>query len=174
MMRRFWLYGGLAAIAIPVLALAVLPSKAHFERSIVVSAPPAAVFALVRSQRGFDRFNPFRVEDPGLQTMFTGPDAGPGATMSWRGKAGDGKQTVVRETRDRSVVMQLDLGAQGQPLQTYQLMPVTGGTRVTWALDAKFGMNPVARVFGLQLDRFLGPSYETGLARLKRVAEHQG
>lgn len=174
MTKRFWLYGGLAVVAIPVLPLILLPSKAHVERSILVSASPSTVFAVVRSQRGFDRFNPFKIEDPSLKTEFTGPDFGPGATMSWRGKAGEGKQTVLRETRNRSVVMQLDLGVQGRPLQTFRLSEALGGTRVTWALDADLGMNPVARVFGLQLDRMLGPTYETGLARLKRVAENRG
>lgn len=171
MKRRSWLYAGLAVAGIPAAGLLLLPASAKVSRSVIVAVPPQAVFALVRSQRGFDRFSPFKVDDAGLETEFAGPDAGPGATVSWRGKAGDSTQTIVREIPNRAVVMQLELGAMGQPVQTFSLTPVNGGTRVTWTLDADFGLNPVARVFGLRLDPMLGPTYETGLARLKQIVE---
>ena len=42
---------------------------------------------------------------------------------------------------------------------------------MTWGFAADTGFNPVARYFGLVLDRAIGPDYERGLARLKAAAE---
>jgi hypothetical protein len=44
-----------------------------------------------------------------------GPDSGPGAAFSWKGKEGAGSQTISSAEPNRQVVMQLDLGAMGMP-----------------------------------------------------------
>ncbi len=147
-----------------------LPGRAHVERSTVVQAAPDAIYAILSSSAGFDRINPFRDQDPGLAVTFSGPDAGVGAAFSWEGKAGTGTQTIVSVEPDARVVMQLDLGAMGTPVQSFTLTPIEGGTRVTWALDAELGANPLRRVFGLFMDRMLGSTYETGLANLSRIS----
>lgn len=158
-------------VALGVVAVfAFVPDRAHVERSLVVSADPAAVYALVSSTSGFDRFNPFRAADPTLVVTPSGPDRGVGASFAWDGRSGKGTQTITALEEGRRVTMQLDLGSMGRPVQSFTLEPVAGGTRVTWALDATFGANPVARVFGLFMDRMLGPTYETGLAALAAVA----
>jgi ribosome-associated toxin RatA of RatAB toxin-antitoxin module len=161
----------LVLLATGVAALFFLARKAHVERSIIVEAPAEDVFALVRTVDGFNQFNPFKLRDPQLRITPNGAAAGVGAGFSWKGKEGRGTQTIIREVTDKAVVMQLDLGPQGRPVQTLAFAAVDGGTRVTWSLDADFGANPIARLFGLVLDRFLGPAYESGLRQLKTVVE---
>ncbi len=154
------------AAAIPF----ALPDHGRVERSAVVAASPEAVFAILSTSAGFDRINPFRAEDPALAVRFSGPPAGVGAAFAWEGKAGAGTQTIIAAEPAALVAMRLDLGAMGQPVQSFTLTPVAGGTRVTWTLDADLGAHPVRRVFGLFMDRMLGSTYETGLANLSRVA----
>jgi hypothetical protein len=164
----------LGIVAAALLAVfVVVPDKAHVERSLVVMADPATVYPIVSSTSGFNRFNPFRAADPTLTVSPSGPERGVGASFSWEGKSGKGTQTISAVEEGRRVVMQRDLGSMGRPVQTFTLEPVGGGTRVTWALDASFGANPVARVFGLFMDRMLGPTYEQGLAALADVAKRE-
>lgn len=161
--------GALAALA-SILTIA-LPGEAKVARSIEITAPPEKVFALVNSPAGFDQFNPFRAEDPGLQTDYEGPAAGPGAMLRWTGKQGEGTQTIVAVQENVRVDMALDLGPMGKPSQSFLLEPTSRGTRVTWTTTAKFGANPVQRLFGLGMDGMLGPVYERGLSDLKTLAE---
>jgi hypothetical protein len=160
----------LAACALVLVALAaapfLLPAQARVSRSAIVPAKPEAIFNLISTTAGFDRINPFRNRDSNLAVTFSGPEAGPGASFSWSGKEGTGTQTISTMTLNKEVVMQLDLGQMGKPIQTFTLLPVEGGTQVTWSLLADFGSNPVARVFGLMMDGMLGGTYEQGLANL--------
>jgi len=43
--------------------------------------------------------------------------------------------------------------------------------KATWGFHNDIGFNPIGRFFGLMMDGMLGPDYEDGLARLKKVAE---
>jgi uncharacterized protein YndB with AHSA1/START domain len=162
---------GGAAIAVIAAVPFLLPAKARIERSAVVAATPQAIFPLISSSEGFNRFNPFRDRDPNLKITYSGPKEGPGASFAWTGKEGSGSQTISEVVDGRRVVMQLDLGSMGRPVQAFELEPVAGGTKVTWSLDADFGMNPVSRVFGLFMDGMLGPVYEKGLQNLSKTVE---
>jgi hypothetical protein len=92
-----------------------------------------------------------------------------GSAFSWKSKGGNGSQTITEIEPGRFVRMQQDLGPHGRPVQSFYFAAESGGTRVTWALDADFGFNPIGRVFGRFLDRHLGPIYEMGLSRLADV-----
>jgi hypothetical protein len=162
---------GGAAIAVIAAVPFLLPAKARVERTAVVAATPQAIFPLISSSEGFNRFNPFRDRDPNLQIAYSGPGEGPGASFAWTGKEGSGSQTISEVVDGRRVVMQLDLGSMGRPVQAFTLEPAKDGTRVTWSLDADFGMNPVARVFGLFMDGMLGPLYVQGLENLSKVVQ---
>ena len=162
---------GGAALAVIVAVPFLLPAKTRIERSAVIAATPEKVFPLISTSQGFNRFNPFKDSDPDLKIAYFGPDSGPGAAFSWKGKEGAGSQTISHLEANRHVVMQLDLGAMGRPVQAFTLEPAKSGTKVTWSLDADFGINPIARVFGLFMDGMLGPVYERGLANLSKVVE---
>lgn len=169
-MQTYLTIGG-AALAVIAVVPFLLPAKARVERSAVVAAAPEAVFPLINSSAGFNRFNPFRDRDPNLRISYSGPTEGQGASFSWQGREGSGSQTISSIEDGRRVVMQLDLGAMGRPVQSFTLEPAQSGTRVTWSLDADFGLNPVARVIGLFMDGMLGPIYVLGLENLSKVVQ---
>lgn len=171
----------LATIAIAgsaaLLALAAtpyaLPDHRTVERSAIIHAEPAAIYPLLTSSAGFQTFNPYKDTDPDLAITFQGPPEGIGAAFAFAGKEGQGTQTIIAAQENRSVTMQIDLGAMGQPVQTFTLDPVSQGTRVTWSVESQFGINPVGRVFGLFLDRMFGETYERGLQNLAEVVTNQ-
>lgn len=160
--------------AVVLLGLAVtlffLPARAEVSRSAIVPASPEVIYELLSTSAGFDRINPFRNRDAALAVAFSGPPSGVGASFLWSGKEGSGRQTISAVKPNEEVVMQLDLGQMGAPVQTLRLLPVAGGTQVTWSLEAEFGSNPLAKVFGLVMDGMLGGTYEQGLANLAAEA----
>lgn len=163
--------GSLVVVAVAVVA--ALPGKRRVERSALIDAPAQRVFALVSSTEGFQAFNPYRDDEPNLLIEPSGPSRGIGASFAFKGKDTEGRQTIVAMEENKSVTMQIDLGAMGAPVQSFTLTPEGSQTRVTWATETTFGANPVGRVFGLMMDGYLGPIYERGLSNLARVATQQ-
>jgi len=168
----------LIAIVAIVLILVVigflLPKTRHVERSVVIDAPPCAVFAQVNGFRHFNDWSPFVAVNPDAEYDFEGPDFGVGSKMTWTAadpSAETGDQTIVASTPYERVDAELNLGSQGVSQAAYLLQSENQGTRLTWTFDTDFGLNIFGRYFGLILDRQLGPLYAQGLANLKRIAE---
>ena len=164
-------YLQIAAVAAAVIVAVpfLLPSSKTVERSGFVKATPEAIFATLSSTAGYQTINPYKDLDPNLKATPFGPEAGVGAGFAFESKDGKGTSTISAVEPNKSVTYQLDLGFIGKPVQTITLTPENGGTRVNWAMESKFGMNPMGRVFGLFMDGMLGPHYEMGLKNLERI-----
>jgi hypothetical protein len=156
--------GGVAAAALAASTL-MLPRHVVVERSARVSSSPEAVLALASSTDGYQRFNPYRNAEPNLQITAFGPASGVGSGFHFVGKDTTGSQTIRAVHRDR-VEYSIDLGAMGQPEQSLSAVADGQGSTVTWTMHADMGNNPIARVMGLMMDQFVGPTFETGLANI--------
>jgi carbon monoxide dehydrogenase subunit G len=157
--------GSLALLALPL----VLPKAAFVERRRFVAADAQTVFALLSSNAGFQRFNPFKDADPELKITLTGPVSGVGSAFRFEGRRGSGTQTIVGVERNREVTAEVDMGAMGKSFHRFRLTPADDGTEVVWRAESRFGFNPLGRVFGLFMERFLGPVFEKGLGNLDRA-----
>ena len=157
---------GAAGLAVLATATYLLPANKRVARIAQIKAAPAEVYKLLASNKGFQTFNPYKDQDPNLKITLSGPDQGVGSSFAFEGKDGKGTQTITQLEENRRVTMVIDLGAMGQPEQTFELKPTQNGTEVTWGVTASFGMNPIGRIFGLFMERFQGPTIERGLKNL--------
>ena len=158
--------GGVLGTAI--LATFLIPSKVHVERTAFVPKPPEAVIALAAANAGVQQCIPYKTSDPNLAITMVGPETGVGSGVRFEGKEGKGKQTVVSVT-DGAVTYAIDLGSMGQPTQSIRVAAAQGGSTVTWDMDADMGLNPIARVFGLFMDRIMGKTLDQGLQNLAKA-----
>lgn len=168
----------LLVIVVVVVALAgigmLLPRQVHVERSAVINAPPATVFALVNGYRMFNKWSPWSDRDPAAKYTWEGPDFGVGAKFSWtseKADVGSGSQEIVESRAPEAVKVRLDFGAQGVAWSNWALAPEAGGTKTTWSCDIDTGAGPVGRWFGLMMDKWVGTDYAKGLENLKAFAE---
>ncbi len=154
---------------------AFLPSGAHVERSVLIDRPPNVVFPLINSYERFNEWSPWYGLDPNAQYTYSGAASGVGAKMAWVGNdaVGSGNQTITASEPFTRVASDLDFGEMGIAKVEYRLVPEGQGTRVTWAFSSDAGWNLVGRWFNLLMDKFIGPDYEKGLAKLKAVAESE-
>jgi len=169
-----WLFYLVAAIALIIVGGSfLLPAKAVVTRSIGIAAPPDKVFAIVGDLRRFRDFSPWADLDPDIKYTFEGPESGVGQLMKWSSEnadVGSGSQTIVKYEPPTFVENQIDFGMRGKSTASFDLVPSTAGTNVTWTFNSDLEGIP-AKWFGLMFDRWIGADYEKGLAKLKAVAE---
>ena len=150
----------------------LLPSDYGAERSIVVAAPPEVVFDQVNDLRKNEAWSPWKAKDDTMAITYSDEPVGEGAWYSWTSKnSGSGKLVITRSVRGEALETSLDFAEQGKAQGYWKFEAVDGGTKVTWGLRGNSGMNVAGRYMGLMMDRFVGPDFEDGLARLKRECE---
>lgn len=164
----------LVFLAVALLLLAVgllLPDSRRLERSIVVEAPPATVYAVLDGFRQFNRWSPWAGLDPKTEYQYEGPPMGVGARLSWHSaqkNVGSGSQEIVEDAINEKVRMRLVFsGFDSENHSTLQLAAEGAHTRVTWIHESQFHGNLLGRYFGLKLEDWVGPDYEKGLKALQ-------
>ena len=162
-----------AIVAIGVGGAYLIPAETVVQRQVVINAPPEKVFAIVGDLRRFKEWSPWADLDPNLQYAFEGPETGVGQKMSWvseKPDVGRGAQTATEYQPPGKVAFLLDFGSMGTAQSSLQLVPVDGGTGVTWGFKTE-AQGVLDRWMSLLFDDWVGADYEKGLARLKTLAE---
>ena len=167
----------LTVLSIPVLILSVslfLPSSYRVERSLEMRAKPDAIFAQVSGLKNWTNWTAWTVaKHPDMEVSFSGPESGVGATYTWDGKStGHGVLKLTRAEPDKGIGYDLAFD-HGKYVSkgAIEYSPVGDGVRVTWSNEGELGWNPISRIFGLLMDRMMGPDFEEGLRNLKQRLE---
>jgi hypothetical protein len=167
----------LAAVLLGLAALvAVQPASFVVERSTVVEAPAAVVYAHIQNLRAMDAWSPWARMDPGMEITYEGPPAGVGARSSWEGpEMGRGRLTITAAKPDREVEMRLEMLAPMQATHRvlFTLAPADSGTEVSWRMEGTNGFVGKAIALFMDMDRMVGGPFEQGLASLATVAESE-
>jgi uncharacterized protein YndB with AHSA1/START domain len=166
------------AVALVLAALlglaATRPDSFTMQRSTTIAAPPEKVFALIDDLKAFNTWNPFALKDPTTKIVYEGAAAGVGAAYTWRGgEAGAGRMTIVESKPATWVAASL---AFQEPLATtnrveFRLVPQGAGTQVTWQMSGPMPFISKLITLFVSFDQMVGRDFETGLARLKALAE---
>ena len=172
MFKKILVILGIVAAVLVIIGF-ILPRTAHVERTLTIDRPPSLLYATVNSFQLFPQWSPWQVLDPHMHQTTEGPREGVGAKLVWSGndKVGTGTQTITASALNRSVASDLDFGKMGVAKSKIVLAPEAAGTRVTWMLDIDMGASPIGHYFGLLMDGMIGKDYESGLSRLKKLAE---
>ena len=161
-----------AFVAVLIVIGLLLPRHSRVEVSTLVDAPPATVFALVNDFRRVDLWSPRTASDPNARVIFSGPDRGVGATVTWDGViVGSGAQTIVESRPYEHVATMINPGEAGEARTWFDIGPADGKTRISWGFAHDHGLNLVGRYFALLLSGVVRREYEAGIAELRELAE---
>lgn len=161
-------------VILAVIVGMLLPATVHVERSTVIEAPPATIFALVNGFAMFNRWSPWFEMDPEASFSYEGPAFGPGAKMSWISDhpyVGTGSQEITAATPFERVEIHNDFGGEGSAETAFVIEKSEKGSRITWTFDSELGRSLLKKYQGLMFDSWVGNNYESGLAKLKEIAE---
>ncbi|MFZ5554198.1 MAG: SRPBCC family protein [Bacteroidota bacterium] len=151
------------------------PRITRMERSIEINASVEKVFEQMNSLKNFvANWSPFSDYDPNMKKIFNHIETGKGAHYTWEGdpkKVGKGTMEITHSVVNKSVTTHLAFHGRGEADATWTIQPGNGNVKVTWDFMADNKNNPISRIFGRMMDRFLGPDYEKGLKKLKEYCE---
>ena len=150
----------------------VLSGKVHVERSIAINATAERIFAEVNSLQKWHAWAPWQKLEPDADYQYSGPEEGEGCKAVWKGKkVGEGSQIITASVPHSRIETDLDFGGKGQAHSLWSFEEDGGSTNVTWGFDTDMGMNPIGRMMGMMMDKWIGADYEKGLNSLKEICE---
>ena len=155
--------------------VALQPSHYHVERSAIMNAPAAVVFAQVNDFHKWEGWSPWAKLDPAMKHNYEGAPAGSGAIYSWAGNSqvGEGRMTITESHPSDLVKIKLEFIKPWAATNATNFMFKSQGsqTAVTWTMDGD--NNFVGKAFGLfmNMDKMIGNDFEKGLSQMKSVAE---
>jgi uncharacterized protein YndB with AHSA1/START domain len=154
---------------------ATKPDHFRVARSIVITAPPEKIYALLEDFHRWRAWSPYEKLDPAMSRTYGGPANGLGSTYAWsgNGKAGAGRMEIVEADAPSKLAVSLDFTkpVEAHNKAIFTLVPDGDATRVTWAME---GPSPyLFKVMDVifNMDRMAGKDFEAGLASLKAEAE---
>ena len=145
------------------------------QRSVTIQADPARIYEQIADFHAWVAWSPWEDLDPDLKRTYSGPESGTGAAYAWSGnrKAGQGHMRITDTAAPASVRIDLvfEKPFKGHNQTDFSIQPEGTGSRVTWTMTGK--KTVMTRVMGLfwSMDKFIGPDFEKGLARLKAATE---
>jgi len=165
-----------ALVVLLALYVATRPDTVHYERSATIAAPAEAIFPRINDLHRMGEWSPWEKVDPQMERSYDGPAAGIGTGYHWKGNkdVGEGTMKITGSTPSSQVVIALEFLApfRASNVATFTLVPVAGGTRVTWAMDGpNLLMGKVMGLF-MNMDRMIGDQFQKGLDTLKQEVEH--
>jgi uncharacterized protein YndB with AHSA1/START domain len=169
-----WLGIGLGvAVVLFFLVGFCLPRKFHVERGLFMNAPPESIYAVITNLREWPTWTAWTKERyPDMTIQFSGAEEGVGAKQSWDGKSsGRGSIEITKANPEEGIAYAFSFDGNPSTGGIGFFSGLDGGTLVTWHADGDMGMNPIARYFGTQMDRFMGPDFEKSLLNLKKKVE---
>ena len=160
--------------ALLILIAFFLPSKVHVERSLKIDTPAKIVYNQVIDLHSWDKWAVWNQIDPEMKVEYIKSGVGVNSGYSWTSehpRVGNGTLMITAAMPYDSIANTMDFNEQGIAKAYFLFKEDGNSTTVTWAFDTDLGLNPIARWFGLMMDKMIGPDFEKGLENLKVVSE---
>lgn len=148
------------------------------ERSATIDAPPARVYDQIANFHNWRSWSPWEGIDPQLNRTYSGAESGIGAVYDWSGnrKAGKGRMEITDATEPSRVqiVVAFEKPWKARNDTVFTIAPEGSGSRVTWSMTGRKTLMTKAMGIFKSMENFLGPDFESGLARMKAATEKSG
>ncbi len=149
-----------------------LPSRVRVERSLLIRAPAGRIFSFVNTLRNWPKWSPWHGADPQMKQEYSPEDTGPGAAWSWKSRnIGKGSLKITESRMNEYIANEMNFLQRGPAKGYFRFRPAGTDTLVTWGMEADMGHNPVRKLMGKLMDKWVGSDFEKGLSNLKRLSE---
>ena len=165
----------IALVAVLAVVVASRPSEFRVERTTIIDAPPAAVFAQVNDFHRWPAWNPWGKLDPTMKQTYEGAPAGVGAAYTWVGnrQVGEGRMAITESRPDELIRVRLEFvkPLPGTSVAEFTFRPQGNQTAVTWSMTGTNNFMAKAIHLVMNMDRMIGGQFDRGLADMKAAVE---
>jgi len=168
----YWLLG---LIALLVIVAFILPKTYKVERMVYINADKDLIYNLTSNFNKWPLWVPWTREMDSTAVFETqGENGQVGTIWQWKGKKmGEGTMTATDLIPGQLVAYDLSFN-NGKYQSKGKVMIEEGDScKVSWTDEGDLGYNPLARYMGLFMEKMMGPDFEKGLAKLKKIAEER-
>jgi effector-binding domain-containing protein len=166
----------LIIIAILIIISFLLPRSYKVERITYIKAKRSVIHNLTSNFKKWDLWTPWtKASDSTAVFELVGFDGQVGTQWKWTGKVlGNGEMIVTEIIPDELIAYDLSFN-EGKYQSKGKLVIEAKGdsSKVSWFDEGDLGYNPISRFMGLFMDKMMGPDFEKGLSKLKKVAEER-
>lgn len=162
----------LSLILLLLLSNFFLKGNATVQRSIEIERPLNQVFMKVANVSEWAKWDPWCTSDSTISNTFPGAIYGLNAQRTWTSEeSGIGSMTITAIELNKKIEFDLQFSApfESEAKVIFTFEQIQGKTKVTWAMTQEFSF--FFRVFGLLVDKMIGPDFERGLQNLKSITE---
>jgi effector-binding domain-containing protein len=166
---------GLVILIIVLIVISfLLPKSYKVERVVYIKADKSVIFNLTSNFTKWDLWTPWtKAIDSTANFELVGEEGKVGTQWKWTGKVlGNGEMTITEILSDELIAYDLSFDNGKYQSKGKLVIEAEGdSSKVSWIDEGDLGYNPIARYMGLFMDKMMGPDFEKGLAKLKKVAE---
>ena len=152
----------------------LLPTEIKVKREVLISAPIDRVFDQVNDLRNWEKWAPWKRQDPTMIMTFSNPPVGQNAFYKWESKdkhMGNGTLTLSRVVTNEEIVTAIDFGGKDTGTTKFNFAHKSDQIQVTWSMNENVGGWPWNRYLGLIMRGTLKKQFDSGLKALKFYAE---
>ena len=172
-LRKAGLWLGLFLLGLILISF-LFPSTIEVSKSVEVNAPIDRVFDQVNDLRNWEKWSPWKRQDPTMVMTFSNPPVGQGAFYKWETQdkqMGNGTMTLTKVTNLEEIVTTIVMDKHGTSSATFNFTHKGDAVKVTWSLKEKVGSMPWNRYMGMMMKGMLKDQYEEGLKGIKFYSE---
>jgi effector-binding domain-containing protein len=154
----------------------LLPKTYKVERTTSVKAGKSVIFNLTSNFTKWELWTPWtKAMDSTASFELVGPEGQIGTQWRWNGEIlGNGEMAITEIKPDELIGYDLSFNHGKYQSRGKLFIEAQGDSnKVTWLDEGDLGYNPLSRYMGLFMDKMMGPDFEKGLGKLKKVAEER-
>ncbi len=160
-------------IAIIVLVSFLLPDRYSVERTVTINADQEIIFDQICDFNNWEHWTPWGIDIDSTAKYEIIGGCEPGAIQRWTGeKIGEGEMTITKLLPYSKIDYSISFeGGQYTSDGYFEIEAQEDAYLLKWFDEGDLGYNPVYRYMGLIMDNYMGPSLQTGLENIKKIAE---
>jgi uncharacterized protein YndB with AHSA1/START domain len=171
------LLGIVAFVAILLVAALFVKGDYKVEREITINKPKQQVFEYVKLLKNQDNFSKWAGMDPNMKKEYKGVDGAPGFVSAWDSDnkdVGKGEQEIKSIKEGERIDYELRFI---KPMESTEAAYITTEpvsetqTKVKWGFSGKMTYPTNLMCLFMDMDKMVGPDFETGLGNLKNILE---
>ena len=151
-----------------------LPTQYNIKRDIEVKASAERLYELVGDLRNWERWSPWKEEDPTIQITYGEQTSGVGAAYSWVGEDGNGRLKITKA--DPKSGVEYDMFFEDDKYEAiagmaYQASSDENTYMVSWYMNGEMSLPILGGYWNLMMQPSIAKMFERGLEKFKKEAE---